>query len=307
MRIAVMGAGAIGGYLGGRLAQAGHEVHLIARGAHLEAMRARGLRIESPHGDFATRDIGLAADPAEVGPVEAVIFAVKLADTDAAAAALAPLLGPETKVVTLQNGVDSRAMIARHVEPARIAAGIIYLGVRIREPGVIESPGGAHRMTVDALGGDATIAALAAAFEPAVAADMTLTDDAERTIWEKFVALAAFSGVTCLVRGPIGLVYAHAEALAFFRRLLEENLAVAAAEGRRFPDDHAERVIALFAGQPYGQRSSMLVDLEAGKPLELPWLSGRVAELARRHGIDAPANAAVVAALAPHAAGAPAG
>jgi 2-dehydropantoate 2-reductase len=140
MRIAVMGAGGVGGYIGGRLAETGESVHFVARGAHLEALRARGLTIESPSGDATLANVEASEDPAAIGPVDLVLFAVKLGGTDAAARALAPLIGAQTRIVTLQNGIDSKAMIARHVEERRIAAGSIYISAAIREPGVIHSP-----------------------------------------------------------------------------------------------------------------------------------------------------------------------
>ncbi len=299
-----MGAGAIGGYVGGRLAQGGEEVHLVARGAHLAALREHGLRIESPHGDTHLPDIHATDDPADIGPADIIVFAVKLGDTDAAAAALAPMVGPGTRIVTLQNGIDSKAMIARHVPAGQIAPGIAYLGAEIGAPGVIANPGGMHRLVVDRMGDDPVMAAFFAAGARSPALDVDPADDAAHIVWDKFVALAAFSGVTALARRPIGAVYEHPQTLAFMRSLIEENLAVARASGQEFPADHADRVIALFGGQPYDQKSSMLMDLEAGKPLELPWLSGRVVELGRQWGMATPANDAVVAALAPHVAGA---
>ena len=216
---------------------------------------------------------------------------------------LRPSFGPDTRVVTLQNGIDSKAMVARHVPAERIAAGAAFIGAEIRAPGVIAFHGGAHRFVVDSLAGDPVLAAFFAAGERAPALDLVPTDDAEHTLWEKFVALAAFSGVTALTRCPLGAVHEHPESLAFMRSLMAENLAVARASGQEFPADHADGVIAFFNGQPYGQKSSMLMDLEAGKPLELPWLSGRVAELGRQFAIPTPASDAVVAALAPHVAG----
>ena len=305
MKIAVMGAGGVGGYVGGRLAEAGEEVHLIARGRHLEALKARGLKIESPLGDAALADIHATDDPAEIGPVDLVLFAVKLADTDAAAAALAPLVGPQTRIVTLQNGIDSAAMIARHVPRDQIAAGIIFIAVQIKEPGIITHPGGMHRMTVDAMDGDATMAGFFAACDRAVGIEAFPTDEPERTVWRKFIALVAFSGVTAITRLPIGATYANPDTLAFMRQLLDENIAVANACRQAFGPGDAEDVVKLFAGQPYDQKSSMQIDLENGKPLELPWLSGRVHQLGKELGIATPTNSAVWAALCPHVNGAP--
>ncbi|MFV2038323.1 MAG: ketopantoate reductase family protein, partial [Paracoccaceae bacterium] len=154
MKIAVMGAGGIGGYVGGRLAQAGEDVSLIARGAHLKALQKDGLHVETPDGGFSVPDIAATDDPNEIGVVDIVLFTVKLADTDAAAARLAPLIGPHTKVVTVQNGIDSADMIARHVDVRAVAGGIIYLAAYIKQPGVITFPGGFEKILFDGLNGD---------------------------------------------------------------------------------------------------------------------------------------------------------
>ena len=307
MKIAVMGAGGIGGYVGGRLAAAGEDVHLIARGAHLAALRRDGLRIESPLGDLHLPTIHATDDPAAIGVADLVLFTVKLKDTDAAAAALAPMIGPDTRVVTLQNGVDSRAMIAGHVPARQIAAGVFYIGAHIKAPGVIHNAGGVHRIVVDALDGDEVIAGFVAAGDRAAGLEVVATDDGERAVWRKFIMLVALSGVTSLTRRPLGAVLAHPDTLDFLRRLIGEAIAVAGAEGHAFPPGDVDEIVGLVGKQPYEQKSSMLVDLENGKPLELPWLSGRVLALGRTHGIATPAHTAVWAALCTHVDGAPGG
>ena len=300
-----MGAGGIGGYVGGRLQEAGEEVHLIARGRHLEALQANGLRIESPHGNAVLPHIHATSDPAAIGPVDLVLFTVKLGDSDAAARSLAPIVADHTKIVTLQNGIDSKTIIGRYVDPGHVAAGIIYLAAYIKEPGTIMSPGGAHRMEVERMGGDPVMAAFFAACDRSVALDATPSDDAERTLWGKFIALTAFAGATSIARLPIGAVYEHLETLAFMRQLLDETIAVALACGQDFDAAHADMTIELFRNQPYEQKSSMLVDLEAGKPLELPWLSGKVKALGKELGIPTPAHSAVLAALTAYVDGPP--
>ena len=300
MKFAVMGSGGIGGYVGGRLAEAGESVAFVARGRHLEAMRRHGLRIESPFGDVSLPAVTATDDVAAIGPVDVVIFAVKLGDTDAAARALAPLIGATTRIVTLQNGIDGREMIARHVAAEKIATGSIYISAHIREPGVIASPGGARRMMIDRLGGDAMIGAFLASCERLIGLDTSGTDAIAPVIWRKFVTITAFAGITCLVRLPIGAIFDHPESAALLGDLVEENVAVAQAAGHDLGANAAAEILALFRGVPGSVKSSMLVDLEAGRPLELPWLSGRVLDLARAHGIDTPGTRAVVAALAPH-------
>ncbi len=305
MKIAVMGAGGIGGYVGGRLAEAGEDVCLIARGAHLAALKANGLRIESPHGNAALPAVRAVADPAEVGPVDLVLFAVKLTDADAAARSLAPIVAPHTRIVTLQNGIDGKDIVSRHIDPAQVAAGVIYLAAYIKAPGVIINPGGVHRMVIDRMGEDAVMAAFFAACGRAIGIEALPTDTIQHMLWEKFIVMTAFSGATCITRLPIGAARQHAETMDFLRQLADETIAVGRAMGQVFDNGHADRVIALSLNQPYEQKASMLVDLEAGRPLELPWLQGKVVELGARFGIPTPASSAVVAALAPFVDGAP--
>lgn len=305
MRIAVMGAGGIGGYVGGRLAVSGADVTFIARGAHLEALQSHGLTIETPEGPIKLPKVRATSDPKAAGPVDLVLFTVKLADAEAAAAAIAPLMGPATRVLPLQNGIDSKAILERHVGPGRVAVGIIYLPARIERPGVIRYPGGPHVIMADALEDDPVMAELFAMSDAMVGLDVQPHAAPDAMVWGKFVDLVAFSGVTCLARSPIGRVRAHPETVDYLRTLLEENVAVARAEGFALPDDHVEQRLAFACALPDAIKSSMLMDLEAGKPLELPWLAGRICELGARHGIATPANRAVVAALAPFVHGRP--
>lgn len=305
MKIAIMGAGGIGGYVGGRLAEAGEDVHLIARGRHLEALKTNGLQIESPHGNVSLSSIAATAHPTEIGPVDLIIFTVKLGDTDGAARKMMPMVGDDTVIVTLQNGIDAKDTIGRHVDKDRVAAGIVYLAAYIKRPGVITNPGGAHRIVIDRLSGHPTLEALFEAGQRAKAIDLLPTDDGEHTVWGKFIALVAFAGATSIARLPIGAVYQNSDLLAFMRQLLDENIAVARARGLDFDEGHADKTIELFREQPYEQKSSMLVDLEAGKPLELAWLSGRVHELGKELGIPTPGNSAVWAALSSYKDGPP--
>lgn len=305
VRIAVMGAGGIGGYVGGRLAEAGEEVHLIARGSHLAAIQANGLKVESPHGNVILPHIHATPDPSEIGPVDLILFAVKLSDTDQAARSLAPIVAGHTKIVTLQNGIESKDIIGRHIDPEHIAAGVIYIGARIEQPGVILQTGGLHRMVVDRKDGDAVMREFFAACERAIGIEALPTDDVEHTLWSKFIALTAFSGATSISRLPIGAIFQHPGTLAFMRELLNEVIAVARAAGQDFDEAYADTTIELFRSFPYEQKSSMLIDLEGGKPLELPWLSGKVHALGIDFGIPTPASSAVVAALAAYVGGPP--
>ena len=173
----------------------------------------------------------------------------------------------------------------------------------VREPGVIHAPDGRHDVTVDGLSGNPVIAAFVASCRRAIGLDAAATDDIAHILWDKYVALVGFSGATCLTRAPIGVVFEHPESLAFLRGILSENLAVANAVGRSFPADQVDRIVTRFRSLAYATKSSMLIDLEAGKPLEAPWLQARMCALGRDHGVETPANAAVFAALAPYVGG----
>lgn len=300
-----MGAGGIGGYVGGRLAEAGEEVHLVARGRHLKALQADGLKIESPYGDVHLPNIHATGDPATIGVVDIVLFTVKLVDALSAAEQMLPLIGEHTRIVTLQNGIDSKSMIGQFVDESKIAAGSIYMAAYIKEPGVIVNPGGAYKLTIDSLAGDATMQRFFAACDRADVIDVTPTTEGEYTVWHKFIALAAFAGVTAVSRLPIGAVYERPETLWLMRELLKENVSIASAMGQPFDESHVEYTVDLFANQPYEQKSSLLVDLEASKPNEIAWLSGRIHELGKQLGISTPHNSTVWAALAPYRDGPP--
>lgn len=305
MKIAVLGAGGIGGYVGGRLAEAGHDVTLVARGAHLAAIRADGLRIESPHGNAHLTDIRATDDPGDIGPVDIVLVTVKLPDLDAIAAQIPALVGPRTRIITAQNGIDARDMIGRHVDPAIIAQSAIYLAAYLAAPGTITTPGGKHLMVVDALGDDPTMAAFFAAIGESPAMDVTPVPDPTPVIWGKFTGLAAISAITAITRLPLGGIYASDAALALTRTLLHEAVAVAEAKGIALPRDHVETVITLFGSQPAAQSSSLLVDILAGKPTELAWLSGRVHALGGELSVPTPAHSFVWTALTPFKDGPP--
>lgn len=299
MKIAIIGAGAIGGYVGGRLAQAGHDVTLVARGAHLEAIRNSGLRIDSPNRPTHIAGIAATDDIASIGIVDVAVVTVKLPDLAAAARALPTLIGPKTRIVTLQNGIDARDIIGAHVEPGRIAQGVIYLAAWIASPGVIATPGGKHQMLVDTLGDDATMADFFDAVDAADALDVIRVADGTQVVWQKFTAQSSIAAVTSLTRLPLGGVFASPEATTLLRMLLDEALAVAAASGVVLPGDHAERTMAIYGAQPGAQSSSLLADIVAGKPTELAWLSGRVHGLGRELGVPTPSHTAAWLALAP--------
>lgn len=294
MRIAIVGSGGVGGYAGAWLQQAGEDVTFIARGAHLEAIRREGLRIEHPDLPLHLTRVSATDAPSSVGPIDLVIFAVKLFDTDSAARSMAPLVGPGTRVLTLQNGIDSVAMIRSHCAPSTsVLGGVIYVSAVIAHPGEIRSPGGLHAVVADRAGGDAVMAQLERATRGLAGLSVTLSDDAMQTIWEKFIALASLSGATSLLRADMGTILGHSETKAFQRQLIEEAIAVAQASGVPVRAELAEAVMGKLAAMPPSFRSSMAEDLERGNRLELRWLSGRVHGLGIELGVSTPAHSAV--------------
>jgi 2-dehydropantoate 2-reductase len=301
MRMAVMAAGAVGGYFGARLAAAGHEVHFIARGAHLDAMRRDGLRIESALGDLHLQDAKATDDPARVGPVDIVLFAVKLWDTEAAAQAARPLLGPDTRVITLQNGIDSVARLQPILGVPAVVGGIAQIATVIEAPGTIRHTSPFALMKVGRPDGrpDAPLAAFAAAAQ-AAGIEVVLSDDIERDLWQKFTFLVALSGATAATRQPLGPILADADMRALFEDLMREVVALAAAKGIALPADLIAERMAFSAAAPFGFKASQLHDLERGNRIELDWLAGKVVALGRELGVPTPANAAVYAVLKPH-------
>lgn len=306
MRVAVMGSGGVGAYVGGRLQAAGEQVAFIARGAHLVALRDRGLRIDHPQFPLQLREVQATDMPADIGPVDLVVFAVKLWDTDEAAHQMAPLIGDKTRVLTLQNGIDSVALLSRHVDPARVRGGVIYVSAVIDEPGAIRSPGGLHQIVADAAQGDPVMAAFAAAGQRSEGLGVTLSDAISRVIWEKFVALSSLSAATALLRANMGAILANPETHTLQRQLVDEAISVARATGQPLRDDLGDEVMAKLAGMPPSFRASMAEDLERGARLELDWLSGRVHTLGQQLGVPTPAHSTAYRALVLHKDGRPA-
>jgi 2-dehydropantoate 2-reductase len=300
MRIAVVGAGGVGGYFGGRLAESGADVTFLARGAHLEAMRQRGLRITSPNGDVHVRRVQAVDDPSAIGPVDIVLFAVKLYDTTSALTAIPPLLGPDTAVIPLQNGVDSVATLTRALGAAHTAGGTCYVSAVIAEPGVIR-----HTAMSQLIFGEVDrtrSARLTAFYEVCRRATFqsTLSDDIMLDIWSKFVRLSVMSGMTAAARCPLGVIHEDPELWAMLQRAVREAMDVAHAKGVAVAASTVEDVARAYAALPPQTKSSMLEDLERGRRLELPWLSGAVVRIGREVGVPTPTHAFINAILNPH-------
>jgi len=302
MRIAAMAAGAVGAYFGARMQAAGHEVFYIARGAHREAIEKNGLTVESAHGNLHLPKVNVTDDPAKVGPVDVVLFAVKLWDTEKAAEQAKPLLGRDTRVVTLQNGVDSYERIAPIVGAARAIPGVTYVVTVIERPGVIKQTSQLQRIICGPHDGR-TDAPLAAFVDAAKAAkiDIALSDDIARERWQKFVLLSASSGATAVTRSTMGPILADPDTRALFRNLMSETFAIGRAKGVALPDGLVDTILAMADNNfPADMKASMANDLDRGNRLELDWLAGEVCRLGRELKMPTPVNDTVYAALKLH-------
>jgi 2-dehydropantoate 2-reductase len=300
MRIAVMAAGALGGYFGARMAAAGHDVFFIARGSNLEAIRKNGLRVESVNGNLHLPQPNATDDPADVGPVDIVLFAVKLWDSEKAALQALPLVGPNTRVIPLQNGVDSVERIAPVLGTDNVVGGSAYIAAVLSAPGVVTHTSQFARMVCGRADGKQDVQ-LKAFVEAAHAAgiDIALSDAIDRERWQKFVFLVGLSGATATTRRPLGPILSDPDTRAFFYSLMSEVVAVGRAKGVPIPESFAEDRMKFAQASPPTFKASMLHDLERGNRLELDWLAGKVVQFGRSLGVPTPANDAVYAVLAP--------
>jgi 2-dehydropantoate 2-reductase len=307
MRVAVMAAGAVGGYFGARLAQAGHDVTFFARGAHLAAIRQHGLKVESALGDLHLKDVKATDDPAGVAPVDLVLFAVKLWDTERAAEGLKPLVGANTRVITLQNGVDSVERLTPILGADAVVGGSTYVVTVIAAPGVIRHTGPFARIRCGRVDGrpDAALAGYVKDMQ-AAGIDITLSEEMQLELWKKFVLLSGTSGITASTRQPMGVIRDDPDMRALLFRLTGEATAVGRAAGIPFAPDFAQEIENAIALFPPTMKASMANDLEAGNRLELDWLAGKIVSLGRTLGVPTPANEAVYAILKAYRMGRPA-
>jgi 2-dehydropantoate 2-reductase len=306
MKIVVMGSGGVGGYFGARLAAAGNDVTFVARGTHLEALRHNGLRLDSDIGRLHLDPTKAVADAREVPAADAVIFTVKMRDTESAAESLRALAANGANIFTFQNGVESGTRIGRIVGPGKVVQGAARIAAHIAEPGVVKQIGNFAVLEFgEADGREST--RVGAFHDACVAAGITakVSDNIPRTLWTKFAFLAPISGMTALTRGPIGPVRANPKSRALLEAAVSEavDLGVALKTGLA-PDDKA-RTMKLIDSLPNEMKASMCHDLLAGKPIEVEGLSGAVARLATENGLAAPTHAFIAAALAPFTDGAP--
>lgn len=291
MRIAVIGAGGVGGYFGGRLALAGEDVTFIARGSHLDAMRRDGLHVLSANGDFVVQPVQATDDAATVGPVDLVMIAVKLWSTDESIATARALMGPSSAVVSFQNGVDAEDKLIAEFGRDRVIGGVANIAALIESPGVVRHNGTMALLQIGELDGrrSARIDAIEAACKRANF-DVRVADDILKFIWEKFVFLASLSAMTALTRLPIGPLREDADTRALFRQFADEVVAVGRAKGVPLGDGTTEAMFARLDSLPGAMVASMQGDLLRGNRLELPWLSGGVVRLGEAVGVATPAH-----------------
>ena len=310
MKIAVMGAGAVGGYFGARLAAAGSDVTFVARGSQLDAIRKDGLAVHSAAGDVLVHPARATDDPAEIGPVDVVIFTVKLWDTEHAARAIRPLIraadGRETAVISFQNGVEKDDVLRSVLGAQHVIGGACYIGAVIERPGLIRHSGTMARLIFADDSGHAPNRS-AAFLEACQAAgiDAQISTDIERAIWEKFVFLVGLSATTATARLPVGPIRSDAKTRALLLDIMREVVAVGRAKGVGLDEGYAENRLAFIDGLHADMTSSMHKDIERSSRLEVDWLSGSVVRLGQSLGVPTPNNRVIAAVLAPHAGGQP--
>jgi 2-dehydropantoate 2-reductase len=303
MKIAILGSGAVGGYYGAKMWKAGHDVTFVARGAHLQAIREKGLEIRSPLGDFVAR--GRAEqDTSVVGPVDFVIVAIKNYDNRAALPKLPPLVGPETSVLTLQNGVDSVEDCAAIVGQRAVLGGAAYIAAAVEEPGLIVQTG-THRRVIfgEVFDVSERLSPRVEAIRDALVAadvDVAAVPDARIPLWEKFIYLSPFAAFTGAARLPIGRIWSIPLVQETFFEAAQEVERVARAEGVRVSATMREKVAAYMAALPPSTRSSLLIDLQQGKRIEVEALQGSVVRRGRKTGVATPIHAALYSVLKPY-------
>jgi 2-dehydropantoate 2-reductase len=305
MKIAVMGSGGVGGFYGGRLAHAGAEVTFVARGKHLAAMREHGLRIESEtQGNIHIPQVRVTDDPATIGPVDLVLVGVKLWDLADAARSFKSIVGPDTAVLSLQNGVIKDDILRREFGDSAVMGGVGYVATHIARPGVILQVGTLQRIIFGEYDGKQSKRAQAfldLALKAGIQAE--LSTDIRRTLWEKYTFLVGLSGTTTTMRTTIGPIRSNPQTRAFLFDLMKEVVAVGRAHGVKLPENYAEDRLAFADTVAASMTSSMHHDLDSGNRLEVEWLSGGVVTLGAAVKVPTPVNRAVWDVLALHAQG----
>lgn len=302
MKFVIAGAGGVGGYIGVRLAEAGHEIAYLVRGRSLAALRDSGITLKAPQGEVKLGPQKASDRAAALGVADAVVVTVKLYDLEALAPQLAPAVGPDTAVLPLQNGVEAHAMLAKALPGARPLKGTVSIKSSLTAPGIVDAKSEFCRMRFGEADGkpSARTARLAVTMSAAIGVSAVATPEIELDLWKKFVMLTSFSATACLARARIGQVLDDPGAHAFAIDAAREAAAVGRARGVKLPADIVEVTLAQVVGMPRDGKPSMLEDLEAGRRLELPWLSGAVVRLGKEAGVPTPLHTMVCGVLAMH-------
>jgi 2-dehydropantoate 2-reductase len=307
MRIAVVGAGGVGGGFGAALAKAGADVTFIARGAHLAAMKSQGLKIQGGRGDTHLVPTKATDDPADVGTVDIVLFCVKLWDVESAGQRIKPLVGAGTAVIPLQNGIDAAERLTPILGSNAVMGGVAQISASITGPGLIQQVGTFMRMIFGELDGkrskrgeDFLALCLKAGF------DATLSEQILTDLWMKFILLATNASITAATRQPIGKLRDDSDIRPMFMAAYQEIIDVGRAKGIALPANALEKIVEFNAHAPPAMKASMALDLDRGNRLELPWLGGKVVQLGRELGVATPTHTTLYAVLKPYIMGAPA-
>jgi len=307
MRIAVVGAGGVGGGFGAALATAGADVSFVARGAHLAAMQKEGLKVEGGRGETHLVPTRATDDPAEIGTVDVVLFCVKLWDVESAGQAIKPLIGRDTAVIPLQNGIDAAERLVPILGANAVMGGVAQISASIIRPGVIRQVGTFMRLIFGEFDGkrskrgeDFLALCHKAGFEA------TLSEQITTELWMKFIQLASNASITAVTRQPLGKLRDDPDLRLIFMAAYQEAIAVGRARGVALPADAIERILQFIANAPPTMKASMALDLERGNRLELPWLGGKVVELGRQLGVPTPTHGMMYALLKPYIMGTPA-
>jgi 2-dehydropantoate 2-reductase len=305
MKVAVMGTGAIGGYVGARLAAAGAQVTFIARGAHLAAIRTTGLRVLSPLGDVTVAPASATDDPRTVGAVDVVLLGTKLYDVEAAAQGIAPMLHDDTAVICLQNGVDAPAIVERLHGAAHVVPSVVMINGEIVGPGVIKH-NAMNTLTVGEPDGRVSPRLERfVAMANTAGIETKLSEDIRLEIWRKFLVLAPMAAISAMTRLPLARIRSERETWRLAELGMREVVAVANAEGVRLTEHDVQKTLAFVMGMPETWKASLTVDLEQGRRLEVDWFSGAVCRLGEAAKIDTPFHRVALGVLKPYAKGVP--
>jgi 2-dehydropantoate 2-reductase len=301
MRIAIIGAGGVGGAFGAAMAHAGADVTFVARGAHLKAMQEKGLRIESPRGDTQLIPTQATDDPATIGQVDFVMFCVKLWDVESAGEKIKPLIGSDTAVITLQNGIDSHERLIPILGERAVMPGVAQISATIAEPGVVKQVGTFMRLVFgEASGGKSNRGEAFLALCQKAGFDATHSPNILVDLWMKFILLASNASITAATRKPIGLLRDDPEIVPLFEATYAEVAAVGRAKGIAIPGDAAEKTLGFNRNAPPTMMASMAHDLIRGNRIELPWLGGKVVALGKELGIPTPVHQVLYQVLKPY-------